>query len=148
MSRPANPELVTVAWLKTATGITNGMVSTTLPTDNTTWAASGFIVVGPVVGGGVHERVPYRSPVMQLDCYAVSLNTDNPPWGQAADLAELVVAASLDDGLLGRALTLRSGYEQARVTGAMVQGGPRRMHDDPAGYAWYQLDLEIHWIPI
>jgi hypothetical protein len=144
----ATAELVTVAFIKTMAGFTNGMVSTTLPTDNTSWAASGFAVVGPPVGGGQHPMVPWRTPVMQVDCYAVTVGSDNPPWSLACGLAEAIVAGTYDHSLLGQALTLRSGYEQARVTGATVIGGPRRQRGDPAAYAWYQLDLEINWVGV
>ena len=46
-----NTELVAVSWIKGIPGIPVSSVSTTLPSDNTTWSASGFIQVPFVVGG-------------------------------------------------------------------------------------------------
>lgn len=146
MARPANAELVGVAWLKTVPNVGPTNVATRLPTDTDSWAAAGFTVVGPSIGGGRHLYVPHRTPVLQVDCYAVNPNSDDPPWDKAADLAEYVVAGTDDWALLNVDLTLRTGYDRARVTSARINGGPRRMLADPANYAWYQIDLGLDWI--
>jgi hypothetical protein len=147
MTRSANSELVLVAWLKTVPGI-GTKVATRLPADNTSWAASGFAVVSGAVGGAIDLYVPQQRPVMQVDCYAINVGSDNPPWDIAADLASTIIAGTYDTTLLNQALTLRTGYEQARVTGVSVDGGPRRMQADTAAQAWYQLDLRVDWIAI
>lgn len=145
MARPANAELTGVAWLKTLAGL-GSFVATQLPTDPAAWSATGFIVVGNPAGGGQHLYVPLRNPVLQVDCYAVNPNTDDPPWDKASDLAEYVVAGTYDMTKLNTSLTLRTGYDMARVTSARINGGPRRMTGDPASYAWYQIDLAMDWI--
>lgn len=146
---PATSELITVAWVKTIAGVAaNGMVSTTLPADNSTWAASGFIRVGPAVGGSPQMYVPLRQPVMQIDTYAINPNSDNPPWDKAGKLAELVFNATYDHSLLGRELITRTGYENARVVSVTALTEPRRLYDDPASRAHYQLDIELRWVAL
>lgn len=50
----ATPELVAEAWLKAVVG---DRVSTSLPKDNTSWAASGFVTL-TTVGGTPNAYVP------------------------------------------------------------------------------------------
>lgn len=146
--KPATSELVTVAWVKSIAGIApNGMVSTTLPADNTSWAASGFVKVGPAVGGSPGMYVPLRQPVVQIDTYAVNLNSENPPWDKASNLAELVFNATYDMTLL-HGLDTRTGYEQARVVSVTALTEPRRLYDDVAARAHYQLDIDIKWVAL
>lgn len=147
--KPTTSELVAVAWVKTIPGIAvNGMVSTTLPADNTSWAASGFVQVGPAVGGSPGRYVPLRRPVMQIDTYAVNLNSENPPWDKASGLAELVFNATYDMSLLEQALTTRTGYEQARMMSVSALNEPRRIYDNASSYARYQFDVEMWWMPL
>lgn len=142
----ARSELVAVAFIKTMSGIaTNGMVSTQLPEDNTSWAASGFIKCGPVVGGSPEMYVPIRKPVIQLNCYAVNSNTMFPDWGKAEELANLIVEGTFDTSLLYKALTLRSGVNQALVMSAEAMTEPARLEDNPSAYASYTVDLKLTW---
>src|SRR5690606_10605141 len=104
--------------------------------------------VGPQVGGGPEMYVPRREPVMQVVCYAVNADSKWPPWDKATDLAEQIVDATFDASLLGKALTLRSGYRRAYVQAAWVLAGPRRIPDDDAGYAAMGLDLALAWIEV
>lgn len=145
MSR-ARSELVAVAFIKTMSGIaTNGMVATQLPEDNTSWAASGFIRCGPVVGGSPALYVPIRKPVIQVTCYAVNPNTMFPDWGKAEELANLIVEGSYDMSRLHKALTVRSGVSDALVMNATVLTEPNRIPNDVGAYASYVLDLELTW---
>lgn len=146
MARPPNDELVAVAFLKTLHADLAGAVATRLPTDTSTWETKGFVVVRGL-GGDQHGYVPWQRPTVQLDVYAVNPDSDDPPWDKAADLAALICAGERDMTKLNQALTLRAGYDQARVTGFAAQR-PRRQQGDPASYAWYQIDAQIDWIPI
>lgn len=144
----ANTELVAVAWLLSADGIEPGQVATTLPSDSSAWSENGFLHVVGAVGGSPQLDHALREPVVQVDAYAVNLNSGKPPWGRAASLMELAVAATYDTAGLQRVLTLRPGYPQARVLTAHFASEPRRMPGDDASFARYQADLVLHWITL
>lgn len=144
----ANTELVAVAWLSSADGIEAGQVATTLPSDAAAWEPNGFVHVVGAVGGAPQLYYALREPVVQVDCYAVNPSSGKPPWGKAASLMELVVAATYDEAGLQRALTLRPGYPQARVLTAHFTSEPRRMPGDDSSFARYQADLALHWITL
>jgi hypothetical protein len=144
----ANTELVAVAWLSSASGIEAGQVATTLPAAGGAWADNGFLHVVGAVGGSPQMYYALREPVVQIDAYAVNVSSGKPPWGKAASLMELVVAATYDEAGLQRVLTLRPGYPQARVLTAHFASEPRRMPSDDASYARFQADLALHWITL
>lgn len=146
MARPPNDELVAVAFLKTLHADLATIVATRLPTDPTGWSATGFVVIRSL-GGGRDLDVPWERPNVQLDVYAVNPNTDDPPWDKAADLAALVEDGQYDMTKLNQPLTLRTGYDMARVTGFRPQR-PRRQVGDPASYAWYQIDAALDWVRV
>ena len=141
----ANSELVAVAWLQGAAGIEAGQVATTLPTDVTTWQANGFVQVCPAVGGAPQLHYALREPVVQIDTYAVNPASGKPPWGTAASLMELLVAATYDTARMQRTLTLPAGYPQARLFTAHFLTEPRRLPGDDSSYARYSADLAFHW---
>lgn len=144
----ANTELVAVAWLLSAAGIEAGQVATTLPSDAAAWEENGFVHVVGAVGGSPQLYHALREPVVQVDCYAVNPSSGKPPWGKAASLMELVVAATYDDAGLQRTLTLRPGYPQARVLTAHFTSEPRRMPGDDSSFARFSADLALHWISL
>jgi len=144
MALRANTELVAIAWLGGVTGLTSAMVAATLPADNTTWAASGFVTVR-TVGGSPGLYVPMREPVVTLDFWAVKPGSSKPPWYQANALAELVDAGTRASNA-GRPVTLPSGYNAARVFSAYFVNEPRRAYGDAGDYAHYTGDLALHWI--
>ncbi|MFE8961744.1 hypothetical protein [Streptomyces iakyrus] len=144
----ANTELVAVAWLSSAVGVEAGQVATTLPSDPAAWETNGFVQVCPVVGGSPQMYYALREPVVQVDCYAVNPSSGKPPWGKAASLFELLVAATYDTALMQRTLTLPAGYPQARVMTAHFTSEPRRIPGDDASYARYVADLALHWITL
>ncbi|WP_445520437.1 hypothetical protein [Streptomyces sp. NEAU-174] len=148
VTQRANTELVAVAWLQGAEGMEPGQVATTLPTDVSTWEANGFVQVCPAVGGSPQLHYALREPVVQLDFYAVNPNSGKPPWGKAASLAELAVAATYDEARMQRTLTLLPGYPQARVMTAHFLTEPRRLPGDDSSYARYTADLALHWISL
>lgn len=140
----ATTELVAQAWLR---GVVGDIVATTLPRDNTTWAASGFVTVA-TVGGSSGMYVPLRSPVVSVDCWAVSLNSNRPPWNRAASLAERIQAATYDHDGTPRLLTLPANYPQARVLSAYTAYEARRVPDDEASYARFNFGLSLNWIEV
>ncbi|MER5715718.1 hypothetical protein [Streptomyces sp. NPDC002132] len=141
----ATPELVATAWLKTVVG---DRVSTTLPKDNSSWAASGFVTL-TTVGGTPNAYVPLRDPVLSVDCWAVNPQSQKPPWNKAAALAEAITAACQDHGTIARTVPLPAGYPAAQVKSAYVTGDPRRINDDPSSYAHYLIPgLVIAWTEV
>lgn len=153
MTYPPNSELVARAWIGSAAGLTAGQVALMLPQDASTWAADGFVELGgggggAVVGGTPDRYTQLRNPVISVHCWAVNLASGKPPWGKAARLAELIIAATSDETTIRRALTLPAGYGPARVQEAYALGEPRRVPGDPGMFAHYQFDLQLHWIAL
>ncbi|MFJ4926844.1 hypothetical protein [Streptomyces sp. NPDC088736] len=146
----ASPELVAEAWLKTVVG---DIVATTLPkpqADGTlSWADTGFVTL-VTVGGTPNIYVPLRDPVIGLSFWASNPGSQKPPWRKASNLAETVVAATLDHPNVPRtALALPSGYPSVQVKSAYTVGDPRRIPDDPSSYARYDIPgLVIAWTEV
>jgi hypothetical protein len=141
----ATPELVATAWLKTIVG---DRVATTLPKDNSSWAASGFCTID-TVGGTPNLYVPLREPVTSVDCWAVNPDSQKPPWGKASVLAEAVQAACYDHPAIPQTVTLPAGYPAVQVRSAYLTGDPRRVPDDPSSYARYSIPgLVIAWVEV
>lgn len=147
MALPPNSELVAQAWISSLANISSSIVKTQLPADNTTWAASGFVHVVGVVGGASDPYVPVKNPVVQVDTYAVNPNTDNPDWGQASTLAEYIRAGTYLLEKTHVSLTTRSGFDNAQVLQATCTE-PRRIPNDPSGYARYTMDVNLTWVTI
>jgi hypothetical protein len=140
-----NAELVAVRWLQGVSGMTAGMVATTLPRDNSTWAASGFVRVDGVVGGEIDTETGYRSAVASITLWAVNPSSQRPPWWKAARLGELIMADCEPPARGHRLLTTGTGYRNARVMSAIPRNDPRRVPGDSGAYAKYQMDLSLSW---
>lgn len=141
----ATPELVATAWLKTVVG---DRVSTTLPKDNSSWAASGFCTL-VLAGGTPNIYVPLRDPAMGVDCWAFNAQSQKPPWNKAAALAEAIVVACQDHPSIPQKVTLPAGYPAAQIKSAYITGDPRRVPDDPSSYARYSIPgLVIAWTEV
>lgn len=146
MTFRANTELVTIAWLANVQGLTSSMVAATLPKDNTTWAASGFVTVR-ASGGSPGIHVPMRNPVVTLDCWAVRPGSAKPPWYQANQLAELI-DAGCRSALAGRTVVLPTNYGSVRVHSAYLISEPRRVYGDQGDYARYTADMSVNWVDL
>jgi hypothetical protein len=156
MSVNPTSDLVGVAWLRGISGLSAAVVSTTLPRDNTTWAATGFVTAS-AIGGSQDLYLPIRRPVYSVDCWAVNPNSGRPPWGQANGLAEFIrahIEAGPRVSNFGRALTFSGDvvYKGANVIDAIMRTEPRRgpvggifPAGDEASYARYMFDLELVW---
>lgn len=154
-----NTELVTLAWLALVPGFTNAMLGTTLPRDEMSWTATGFVKVGPVVGGSPNPYNPQANPVIGIDCYAVTASkaspsaaptvSNKPPWGKAAQLAEQIrqAAYALLYAAGPRHVAMPvPGYAHANIQGVSLVTEPRRMPGDAASYARYTFDLRLTWV--
>lgn len=141
---PATAEVVTVAWLR---GLGYASAGHHLPEDNSSWATSGFLVVptGPV-GGDRDMYTTAERPVVQVDAYAVALNSGKPPWNKAGVLAQRVVRATDDEQLVRVRPTLPAAYAPVDVLGAFLIGPPpRAIPGDASSYAKYTFNLALHW---
>ncbi len=135
-------DLVAVAWLRGVPGVPSTAVATTLPSNTSTWAASGFVQV-TTTGGTPNPHLPVRRPVVGVDCCAVAPGSARPPWGRANSLAEAIRAGTF--GAAGRVVALSVGGLHARVLEAYLLSEPRRVTDDEGSYARYSFDLSLAW---
>lgn len=148
----ANTDLVAMTWLGGVTGLSPSTVASRLPTDNSTWAASGFVTVRTVGGAGVIDH-PLRRPVVTVDCWACVVNSSKPPIRKAFHLAETAYAAMIpktDAAIraIQRILTLPGSYPQARVLSAIPRSEPRLAYGDQGGYGHVTFDAEFDWIEL
>lgn len=137
-------ELVAQLWLAGVAGLNAGMVGTTLPRDNTAWAASGFVQVVGVRGGTPQPVVQTRSPVVQVDLWGTNLSSGKPPWWRTEQLGVLVVdGCEADDQ---QRQVSKSGYDPVLVKNVAVVREPSRVPSDEGAYAHYTMDLQITWM--
>src|SRR5579864_8064737 len=132
------------------------MVGLSLPQEATKWYQTGFIQVGPVVGGSPNPEVPLRKPVASVHFWGVNgtqsapdtpVNLSNrPPWNRTAQLAEQLAAAAQTmrtSGAARQVSMLVAGYAHATVHSARLLTEPKEDFGDPAGYAHLQVDLAL-----
>jgi hypothetical protein len=143
-------ELVAQAWLRGIEGVPTNGVGTTLPKDNSTWAASGFVQIS-VAGGTPDPYNPISNPVIGVDCYACTMNGSQPPWGKANQLVEIIKLSGYGtvDSLnpAHRVVALAPQYQNARVQTAYAITEPKRMPSDEARFARYHLDMQFSYVP-
>lgn len=147
----APTDLVAVAWIRSIPGLVADGVATQLPTDETTWAQNGFVVVPTSVGGTPHTTAPLRRPVCQVECWGTVPGSDKLPWGIPNQLAEQIRAGTYDRRNYGRLLEIAAGpvtYPPARVISARMLTEPRRIWSDVGDYAGFQFDLAFQWVQI
>lgn len=140
-------ELVAVAWLGAVDGLAPGYVGTELPADPSTWLDSGFVQVQAIPGGAPDVDTPqWRRPVLQLDCWAAGgASSITPRWNLAAHLVEHVRDA-IEVQAYGQAVDLPAHYLGARVQAVYFVTEPRRVPDDPSGYARFTTDIAVDWV--
>ncbi len=143
--------LVAAAWIgQRVAGITDGMVATRLPRDPAVWADLGFVQVTPITGAPEVD-VPIRRPLVQVDCYAVTLDatgtvSTKQPVNKANRLAELIrTATELPTAKYSSPVTMPANYAGAIVLSVYPVSEPAEVPDDPSGYARVTLDLAIDW---
>lgn len=143
-------ELVAQAWLRGLEGIPTNGVGTTLPKDNSTWAASGFVQI-EIAGGTPGVYMPTSNPVISIKCFACAVNSSQPPWGKANQLAEIIKLSgygSVDSyNSPQRVVALAPQYQNARVLGVYPLSEPQRMPSDEARFALYKIDMQFVYVP-
>jgi hypothetical protein len=152
----ANTELVARAYLKTITGLPTNQIGTTLPQKISTWASTGYIQLIVIYGTKGNIYYGYRRPVITIHCWAINPNGQNPPWGKACDLAEIIYAKLLETGNGIENLSLGvAGAPDVRVLQAWEVSEPKRVpwgfpsgegsFVDPGNMAHYTMDIQIAW---
>lgn len=146
--------LVAAAWIgQRVPGIVAGQVATKLPRDVTTWGAEGFVQVTPVTGMPDVD-IPVRHPLVQVDCWAVTIDgqgnvSTKPPVHKANRLAELIrTATELDTALYSSPVNMPVNYLGAVVLSVYPITEPAEVPDDPSGYARFTFDLALDWARI
>lgn len=147
-TKRATNRLVAVALLASFEGLTDQMVATQLPDDNTTWAASGFVVVQGV-GGTPQMDMGSRHPVVEVTAFAGSGSSSKPRWAQAAHLMEVVCAGLLARSGTHELLVLGTGMPRCWVDSAFAVSEPREVPQanttTEAPYARMSMDVQINW---
>lgn len=140
-------DVVAVAWLAAIDGLDVGQVGTALPVDVSTWLDAGFVQAQTLPGGAADVDLPqWRRPVIQLDFWAAGgASSISPRWNLAARLVEIVRAAT-ESQAYGSAVAMPEHYLGARVQAAYFVTEPRRILDDPSGYARFTTDLALDWV--
>lgn len=147
---PSN-EGVCVAWLRSLPEVLAG-VATNLPRTPTgqapAWAEHGFITV--TVLGGTARDTNLRSPVLSLDAWAVTPDSDRPPWGKANGILEVVRDICFqEDRFPVPVLPTPGDFLPALVQSAsMVSPEPRRVLDPDQSRAHYVMEIQLHWVVI
>ncbi|MEV8610295.1 hypothetical protein AB0383_20610 [Amycolatopsis sp. NPDC051373] len=137
----ASPDVVAQQWAAAVVGVPTG---DQLPADNSTWAASGFVVCSDT-GGSSNPYYTFHESVYIFQCFAVNPNSPYPPWGEARNLTETIRNETYQH--VGRFLTLPNCDQNAKVLQSQVIGRPRRGFGDFGDYAMYSIDVALHWIP-
>lgn len=145
----APTDLVAQAWIRSIEGLVADGVAGQLPSDETTWAVNGFVVVPTTVGGSPHSSIPVRRPVLQVECWGTVPGSAKLPWGIPNQLAEQIRFGTYDRTTFGRPLIIKSGtvtYPQAHVLSAQIMTEPRRVWSDAGDYAGFLFDLMLQFV--
>lgn len=139
-------DLTAVEWLRLINGLPSTSIGTTLPAADAVLRSTGFIQVTGT-GGTPSRDFPLHAPVVTVDCWAAPAveGSAKVPWGRATDYAGLVWLATFDWSLMNRKVTLPHGYPAAWVRTAIALSEPRRIPDDPSGFARVQVDVLLNW---
>lgn len=148
MSTPLIPtdELVAVAWIKAALGLTNG-VSTTLP--DQPWEDQQWLQVMQV-GGSPDIDLPVFDAAVSINAFAYSEGSAKPPWNKANHLLQQLLVATYQTQRQPSnrvAITLPGDYGEAIVMSVRPLSLPRRIPSDPSQFAAYNMDIGMMWYP-
>lgn len=143
--RVPSTEAVVIAWLRGLQGLAAG-VATTTPSDVSTWAANGFVVVLSAGGSGLDTAL--RAPVVSVDTWAIQPDSDHPPWGKAFSVAQDIIAAVQDMSRTGQAVQVTPSpgdWVPVLVQDVSLLTEPRRIPDPDTSRAHTSMDLEVRW---
>lgn len=142
MSNHANPEVVAQYWIKGVSGIPSDKVATTLPSDHSSFASTGFVTV--MSYGGTPDKDTFmQNSSVQVDVWGYAENSSKLPWGQTLNLAMLIKAGVENAARLVEI----PKYNSARVREVIVLTDPRRVSGDE-NFARYSMDLQVVWTEV
>lgn len=154
MSQPTpfhpDSESVAVAWLSLALPVG---VATTLP-KLTSWPVysgtnvRGFATV--TIAGGRTFESGLRAPIVSVGTWAAVDGSDQPQYGAAVQLAELVVASCFAEDGRTPAVRVRktNKYRYASVRSVRLNAEPRRVPDQDASVAHFETEIELFWTEV
>lgn len=146
MAHPPTSPLVAVAWLRSLPDLTAG-VATARPSDVSSWAQHGFIVVSVVGSAGEVDLSEQRRPILSLDSWGVSPGSSRPPKNQTAGALEIVRRAV--EAFTPRAVDPGNGYSQAVMQDAwLVTHESREVPDPDASFAHYVQEIGLAWVSL
>lgn len=137
-------ESVAVAWLSAVLPVG---VGTSLPRPGTWSPFAGTVeayATVAIVGGAVSDY-GLRSPVVSVGTWAAVPGSDNPQWGAAAALAEIIVAECLALAPSVRRVRKSSRYAEALVHSVRLAAEPRRIPDPDASAAHFETEFVLLW---
>lgn len=137
--------LVAEAWLRLA--VPGPGVGRELPPASDQLRAAGFLRVA-VVGGGIDPDVPFRQPVLQVECWwPPPLRREWSHTIRAEQMANRLLAATFDRALMGRDINLTSvgTYGPARVHTVTALSEPDEVEEDESDWARFDLDVSVSW---
>lgn len=133
-------DLVGVAWLRQRTRLAPAQVATSLP-DVAKWTDGGFVTASALAAGPVDVDIAQRRlSVLTVDCWAIK-----GQWNMAAQLAEVVREAT-EQQAFGGVVETAPDYYDARVQAVYLTTDPRRVRDDPSGFARLTFDVRFDWL--
>ena len=140
-------ESVAVAWLSAVLPVG---VATSLPKPGT-WTpflgtVQGFGTV--TIAGGRTSDYALRAPIVSLGTWAAVPGSDNPQWGAAAQLAEILVAECLSLIPSVRRVQKSAKYAPALVHTVRLNAEPRRIADPDASVAHFETEFVLVWTEV
>lgn len=145
MNPPSSPQ-VGAAWLRTVSSLAAG-VGTARPAKVADWASTGFVVVSTVGSAGDPTLPEQRLPILSLDSWGTTLNSDRPPKAKTAGALEIIRRA-VETFTPVRVVT-GSGFLDALVTDAWLESAEAREAPDPdASIAHYVQEIGLAWVPL
>lgn len=136
-------EAVAVAWLL---GRLPVGVATRLPRPGTWGAYSGSIqgfATVTIVGGRTTEN-GLRMPIVSVGTWANVPGSDQPQWGAASQLAEIVIKPCFE--IIPTELVRPSAkYDYARVHSVRLNAEPRRIPDQDESMAHFETEIQLVW---
>lgn len=147
VTKRANSSIVIPEWINTIDELRSDICATQLPSDNSTWGASGFVVVS--FRGPADFDLPVGRPLVEIEVYAGLKGASRPLWGTANNIYQAIVAAHRDTDAIQRELTLSvrgKSYGKARVMSCYPveeeRKSPTLMNGD---YACIYAAWRFHW---
>ncbi len=131
---------VVEAWLKTIAAIPDALVGPSLPSDNSTWGATGFWQV-TTVGGSPHPDLGIKIPVVEVSCWTATPDGNAAPTNRAESLATDV----RNEAMAARTMRLTIGDKTVFLLGITAISEPLRVPDVRTNYARSMVQVQANW---